>query len=469
MIVSAKKVNRPIKILQFGEGNFLRAFVEHKIEIANEMGIFDSNVQIVKPVNFGSTKTFKAQGCVYTVLLRGIVGGEQVIHKKVITCVDGISDSYGDYDEFISFASSADLRFVISNTTEAGIVYDENDRFESTPPVSFPGKVTKFLYERYNVFGGAKDKGLIFLPTELISKNGEHLRDCCLKLCKLWGLPDEFKLWIIDANIFCNTLVDRIVTGYPHDEADELEKELGYTDSLLVCGEPFALWVIESTNPTVAKEFPMDKAGLPVIFTDNLQPYRERKVRILNGIHTSCAAAAFLSGLDTVGEMMVDETLRKFLEKIAYGELAPMVPLPHDEVNAFVAQVIERFENPFIRHKLISITLNSISKFKVRVLPTILETFEKTGNVPPLLCFSLASLITFYTDGQRAGKPYEIKDDVSVLEFFAGSTNVDAFLSRTDFWGQDLTKIPGISEAVTASLRSIHEHGMRHAIEEVIA
>lgn len=477
------KTPRPITILQYGEGNFLRGFVEYMVDIANEKGLLNGGVQIIKPIPMGSIEPLRAQDCVYTVLLRGKKDSEVYTEKRIITSVAGVVDAYSEYERYAAFAENPELRFIISNTTEAGIVYDETDDIKLSPPKSYPGKLTKFLFDRYNHFNGAADKGFIILPVELIEKNGEKLLECCLKLANLWCLSDGFKAWLTDANIFCNTLVDRIVTGYPKDEAAELEKELGYEDKMIVTGEPFALWVIESKNPeAVAREFPLDKAGLPVIFTADLQPYRERKVRILNGAHTSSVLAAYLAGLNTVEDMMKDKQMRSFIERAVYTELAPMVPLPQGEVKTFADSVIERFENPFIKHNLLSISLNSISKFKARVLPTILETQSKINTLPKALCFSLAALMAFYRGdkadgkwiGRRNGDVYEISDDAAVLDFFAANKNLpaneftSAFLARADFWGGDLTAVPGLAAAVAESLQSIYDNGIRGAMETLL-
>lgn len=464
-----QKTPRPVKILQYGEGNFLRGFVEYIVDTANEKGVFNSDVQIVKSIPVGSLATLIQQDYIYTVLLRGKKDGEAYTEKRIVTCVAGAVDSYDEYEAYAAFAKNHELRFIISNTTEAGIIYDEHDDIALCPPKSYPGKLTKFLYERYIFFNGAKDKGLIVLPVELIEKNGETLKECCLKLSERWELPEEFKSWLTAANTFCNTLVDRIITGYPKDEIDALEQELGYSDRLLVTGEPYALWVIESDNTeTIAKEFPLNRAGLPVIFTNNLQPYRERKVRILNGAHTASVLAAYLSGLHTVGDIMKDKTTRGFLERAVYEELAPMVPLPYDEVKSFADTVMKRFENPFIRHNLFSIALNSVSKFKARVLPTIVETQANTCSLPPLLCFSLAALIAFYCEEPNT------MDDASVLRFFSENCAlptgelVQSFLNRSDFWDKDLTQIPGLVDAVSDSLQIIRGNGMTEAVQSLI-
>jgi len=449
------------------------------VDVAVEKGLFDASVQIVKPIAYGSVEALNAQDCVYTLMLRGKKDGETFVESRVITSVAGAVDPFSDYETYAAFTFSPELRFIVSNTTEAGIVFDESDDINLTPPKSFPGKLTKFLYQRYKHFNGASDKGLIILPVELIEDNGKQLLDCCQSLVRLWGLPGDFGDWLVNANIFCNTLVDRIVTGFPSDEIDAIEKELGYSDKQLVVGEPFTLWVIETSKPdVVAKELQLNKAGMPVVFTDNIVPYRERKVRVLNGAHTSSVLAAYLCGLDFVGDLMKDETMRAFLNAAVYDEIVPMVPLPESDVRAFADSVMERFENPFIKHSLLAISLNSVSKFKARILPTILDAYDKKGSLPSHLCFSLAALMTFYSGdkgdgklvGERDGVSYDIVDDAPVLEFFASHKGMEAdefvtaFLKRDDFWGKDLTRVDGFVDAVTGALRSIRENGMRGAV-----
>ena len=289
------KKERPVKVLQFGEGNFLRAFVDYMIDIANEKGEFDGDIVLVKPIEFGTLDRFHDQECQYTVQLRGRVDGEPKKINRIVTSVTDVVDAYGEYEKYADFAKLDTLRFIVSNTTEAGIVYDDTDKIELNPPKTYPGKLTKFLYERYKHFNGAQDKGLVMLPVELIDDNGIHLKECVLKFAELWKLEDEFVAWVNDACVFTSTLVDRIVTGYPRDEAEELCREFGYQDNLIVTGEPFALWVIESAKD-ISDEFPLPKAGLPVIFTDNQKPYKQRKVRILNGAHTSFVLASYLCG-----------------------------------------------------------------------------------------------------------------------------------------------------------------------------
>lgn len=477
------KVERPVRVLQFGEGNFLRAFVDYMIDIANEQGKFDGDIVLVKPIEFGSLDRFRAQESQYTVQLRGIADGEAKRINRVITSVTDVVDAYGEYERYAAYAKLDTLRFIVSNTTEAGIVYDDTDRLEMTPPKSYPGKLTKFLYERYRHFDGADDKGLVMLPVELIDDNGIRLKECVLKLAALWGLEDAFAAWLNDACVFTSTLVDRIVTGYPRDEAEELCREFGYQDDLIVTGEPFALWVIESEKD-ISAEFPLPDAGLPVIFTDNQKPYKQRKVRILNGAHTSFVLASYLCGNDIVLESMNDALILDFIKKTVFDEVIPTLTLPKQELIDFAEAVLTRFNNPYVKHALLSISLNSVSKWRARCMPSFLSYIEKEGRLPKHLTFSLAALLAFYTGseirdaaliGRRGDEEYRIMDDAAVLEFFAENSAKDAgeyaglALANEDFWGQDLTALAGVREAVASYVSDIRALGMRGAMEKIFA
>ncbi len=477
------KVERPVKVLQFGEGNFLRAFVDYMIDIANEQGKFNGDIVLVKPIEFGNLDRFHEQECQYTVQLRGIVDGEAKRINRVVTSVADAVDAYGEYEKYAAYAKLDTLRYIVSNTTEAGIVYDETDRIEFNPPKTYPGKLTKFLYERYKHFNGAADKGLVMLPVELIDDNGIHLKECVLKFAKLWNLEDGFVTWLNDACVFTSTLVDRIVTGYPRDEAEELCKEFGYQDNLIVTGEPFALWVIESAKD-ISKEFPLPDAGLPVIFTDNQKPYKQRKVRILNGAHTSFVLASYLCGNDIVLESMNDELILKYIKATIFDEVIPTLTLPKQDLVDFAEAVLTRFNNPYVKHAHLSISLNSVSKWRARCMPSFLEYIEKEGKLPAHLTFSLAALMAFYTGteirdkaliGHRDGQEYNIMDDADVLEFFAANSSKEpaeyahAVLSNENFWGQDLTKLAGVEEAVTNYISDIRSMGMRKTMEKYFA
>lgn len=473
------KKERPIKVLQFGEGNFLRAFVDYMIDIANEQGKFDGDIVLVKPIEFGNLDRFHKQESQYTVQLRGIVDGEPKRINRIVTSVTDVVDAYGEYEKYSAYAKLDSLRFIVSNTTEAGIVYDETDRMDFNPPKTYPGKLTKFLYERYKHFNGDLNKGLIMLPVELIDDNGIHLKECVKKFATLWKLEEGFTKWLEEACVFTSTLVDRIVTGYPKDEAEKLCNEFGYQDDLIVTGEPFALWVIESSKD-ISKEFPLPDAGLPVIFTDNQKPYKQRKVRILNGAHTSFVLASYLCGNNIVLESMQDEEIFNFMKTTIFDEVIPTLTLPKDELESFAQAVITRFNNPYVKHSLLAISLNSVSKWKARCMPSFLGFIEQYKKLPTHLTFSLAALMAFYTGteirdkaliGHRGDEEYNILDDASVLEFFAQNstketkTYAHAVLSNVNFWGQDLSALDGVETAVASYLEDIRTLGMRKAIE----
>lgn len=474
---------RPVKVLQFGEGNFLRAFVDYMIDIANERSFFDGSVVIVKPIEFGSLDRFREQECQYTVQLRGRVDGEPKKINRIVTSVADAVDAYTEYEKYAEYAALDTLRFIVSNTTEAGIVYDETDDIQLNPPKSYPGKLTKFLYERFQHFHGALDKGLIILPVELIDDNGLHLKECVLKQAANWSLEKAFVTWLEEACIFTSTLVDRIVTGYPKDEAEELCREFGYEDHLIDTGEPFALWVIESPKD-FSKEFPLPEAGLPVIFTKDHHPYKQRKVRILNGAHTSFVLASYLCGNDIVLQSMNDPLILNFIKGTLYDEVIPTLTLPKQDLMEFAEAVLARFNNPYVKHAHLSISLNSVSKWRARCMPSFLDYVKQEGKLPVHLTFSIAALMAFYTGteirekaliGHRGEEEYQILDDQAVLAFFAANSTKEPqeyahlVLSNEAFWGQDLSSLPGVEDAVTEYLSEIRKKGMRAAMEKYFA
>lgn len=476
-----QKTDRPLRVVQFGEGNFLRAFVDYMIDILNEKTDFNGSIAIVKPISFGSLERFADQNCLYTVILRGQENGKVVNTHRIVTSVNRAVDGADTWDNLAELAKCPTVRFVVSNTTEAGIVLDEKDTMEGVP-ATYPGKLTKFLYERYLAFEGSAESGVILLPVELIEDNGGKLRSCVLRLAQVWQLPEGFTVWLNNHCTFCSTLVDRIVTGFPAAEAETLWKSLGYRDALLDVGEPFGLWVIESDRD-IQGELPFAEAGLPVVFTADQRPYRERKVRILNGAHTSSVLAGWLYGKDIVRDMMQDPVTGTFVRQAVQEEIAPQVPLDRADVDAFADAVFERFENPFIDHALLAISLNSVSKWKARVLPSLKDHYAKHGTLPKLLTFSFAALLAFYTadtlqdDGLHAkradGTEYAIRDDRDVLKFFAENSArpaaefVDAAAGRTDFWGEDLRNYTGFAHTVTAHLEKIRQD-VRAAMQEIL-
>ncbi|WP_194976563.1 tagaturonate reductase [Aquiflexum lacus] len=448
---------RPIKVLQFGEGNFLRGFVDWMIDLMNEKTDFNGDVQIVQPIAQGLGELINKQDGLFHVKLQGILSGEIVQENRLITCVRGVNNPFEDYHEYLKLGENEDLKFVVSNTTEAGITFDSNDTCFDSLPLTFPGKLTALLYHRFKAFSGDPSKGLVMIPCELIDKNGIQLKSAVLDYAKLWNLPTSFANWINDRNVFCNTLVDRIVPGFPKDNIVEIQNELVYKDNLVVVAEPFHFWVIEGPE-NLQEIFPARKAGLQVKFVKEQSPYRTRKVRILNGAHTALVPVAYLDGFRTVREAVEDKIIGKFIKDTIYNEIIPTLDLPKEELEQFAADVLDRFRNPFIHHELISISLNSVSKFKVRVLPSLLEYHSKTGSWPKNLTKSLAALIKFY-NGRTGHETIPLKDDASVLEFFEKIWKEDDLtlivsetLGRVDFWGEDLRNYEGLEEVVLVHL-----------------
>ena len=411
------------RIIQFGEGGFLRSFVDMFVHIMNEKGVFDGKVVVVQPIEKGLISVLNDQHSVYHQYLRGIENGEVINSCTEVKSISRGVNPYTDYAEYLKLAHNPDMRFIISNTTEAGIEYLGTESLDDAPPKSFPAKITALLYERYK----AGLDGFILFCCELIDHNADFLKEYVIKYAKLWNLPDEFVNWIETKNHFCNTLVDRICTGYPKDEAPELCRELGCEDKLLNTAEIFHLWVIEGNYED---EFPLKKAGINVIWTDDVTPYKKRKVRILNGAHTSMVLAARMYGLSTVGECLKDEKVNAMLKKTLFEEIVPTLGNTEEDIS-FANAVLERFANPFVKHQLLSIALNSVSKFKARVLPTILEYKEKFGKLPKCLTMSLAALIAFYrTD--------EANDGEDVMKFMK-TASVSEILKKQEYWGEDLS------------------------------
>jgi tagaturonate reductase len=457
------------RIIQFGEGNFLRAFANWMVHEMNKKANFDAGVVVVQPIDQGLIKMLNDQDGLYTLYLNGIKNGKAISEHQIIDCIQRGVNPYENYADYLANATNPDLRFVISNTTEAGISYNAEDTLSDTPQKSFPGKLTALLYKRFQTFGGASDKGMIVIPCELVDKNGDNLKRIILQYAADWNLGDGFVEWINEDNIFCNTLVDRIVPGYPKDKMEAITKEFGYKDNLVVEGEQFHLWVIEGPE-SVKEEFPSEACGLNVIFTDNMEPYRTRKVRILNGAHTTLVPVGYLYGIDRVRESLEDEVVGKFLKDAIFNEICPTLDLSKEELDQFSNDVLDRFRNPYLEHELMSISLNSISKFKTRVLPSILEYIKRKNELPGHLLFSLATLIAFYK-GDRNGQPIAIKDDQVVLDFFKNAWNSNNFkevaesvLSNINFWGMDLTEIDGLQEEVTSHLGTILNDGMKTAL-----
>lgn len=476
----------PERVLQFGEGNFLRAFVDYFIDCMNEKAEFNSKVVLVQPIpnpgSFSLADVINEQEGLYTLYLRGFENNQKVNDKRIISSVSRCLNVYSDYEQVMECAKNPELRYIACNTTEAGIAYDPQCEFTDTPPSSYPAKLTQFLYRRYQEFGQMPGKGFVILACELIDDNGKELEKCVLKYAAQWNLETDFVEWIQKENIFCSTLVDRIVTGYPRSEAAAINEENGYEDNLIDTGEIFGFWVIEGPE-SLKKELPFEKAGLPVLITDDHKPYKQRKVRILNGAHTSMVLGAYLAGQDIVRDCMNDEVICGFMNKTIYDEIIPTLSLAEEDCKDFAAAVTERFKNPFIDHALLSISLNSTSKWKARVMPSLKGYVEKFGPLPECITASFAFYLKFYKglrleeDGLAASRgcnEYVVKDDRPILEFFEAhkdDSNMDyvaAVCGRTDFWGEDLNLIPGFAEQVTACLDAIDRQGAYEVMRRCI-
>ncbi|MDR2375786.1 MAG: tagaturonate reductase [Treponema sp.] len=496
-------VTRPERILQYGEGNFLRGFADWQIDILNEKTNFNGNVVAVQPRNREGAQgaLINTQRGLYTTVLRGLEGGNRAEEFRTIRSLSRCVNPYTQFDEYCACAENPELRLVFSNTTEAGISYQEGEELQDRPQRSFPGKVAAFLHRRYKYFRGDRSKALVFIPCELIDRNGDTLRCIVERHAAAWKLGEDFTRWL-DACVFCNTLVDRIISGFPGEEAESLWEKLGYRDELLTAGEHFYLWVIEKpkTAPGVPawdyrRELPLEEAGLNIVWTGNLDFYRTRKVRILNGAHSSTALAAYLYGLDTVDQCLTDPVVYRFMQQAVFNEIVPSIEMGNgtseetgvEALIRFAHETLERFANPFLKHQLLSICLNSVSKFKTRVLPSILSYQKKYGRAPRALCCSLAALIVFYrgrniTDGEMEGCRiknqkefhYPIRDNREILQYFAdiwtapdGPTMRDLVhkaLSCPELWGEDLSLYPALEDAVSAALETMLKDGIGAAL-----
>ena len=466
--------NAPEKVMQFGEGNFLRAFVDYFFDLANEKAGFNGKVVLVQPIAQGLTDLINRQEGLYTLYLRGSEKGKKVDEKRVISCVSRCINPYGEWDKVLELARSPELEIIVSNTTEAGIVHETESRFDQEPPISFPAKLTRVLYERWK----AGRKGLIILSCELIDNNGKELLRCVKQYIDDWKLEPAFKEWVEKENVFCSTLVDRIVPGRIRDpkEVEALAAANGYEDPLTDVGEVFGFWAIEGPEG-LEDRLPFKKAGVPVTVVQDVTPYKKRKVRILNGAHTGFVLGAYLAGFDIVRDCMENDTIRGFMNRMLEEEVIPTLPLDKKDLEEFAAAVQDRFNNPFVNHELMSISLNSTSKWRARNMPTFLDYVKEKGKLPPFLTMSLAAYIAFYSSDLQAldekglharrpkGNEYVINDDRWALEFFWNHRKdtpeelVHAVLTNEQMWGQDLSKVPELEEATVKNLKLIREKG----------
>ena len=455
----------PIKVVQFGEGNFLRAFVDYAFQKLNTELDFNAGIAVVQPIENGLINILNEQDGLYTLFLNGIKNGKKIQTKELITNIVKGIDPYINFKEYLQLAKEEDLEFIISNTTEAGIAFDPLDTLNGEPPNSFPAKLTLLLYERFKFFNGDASKGLTIIPCELINYNATNLKEIILKYIDIWKLKADFKNWIVKYNYFHNTLVDRIVPGYPKDQIEKYNAQLDYQDDLIVTAEPFFLWVIEGDN-TLKEKLPFDKISLNVKIVDDMQPYRTRKVRILNGAHTAMVPFSILYGNSTVKETIENDFTGKFIEEAVFTEIIETLDLGEEELKSFTDEVFDRFRNPFIKHKLSSIALNSISKFKVRVLPSLLKYIKLNNKIPVHLTYSFACLVQFYKGTWQRNK-LPVQDSKEIIDAFSkiwtlnDSTKITkVILKNRDFWGQDLNLIEGLPQAMSLALEEIEKNGI---------
>ncbi|MDB7102359.1 tagaturonate reductase [Enterococcus mundtii] len=453
-----------ITCLQFGEGNFMRGFVDWQLQQLNNQGLYQGNVAIVQPLAHGLSDKLAEQDQLYTVLLQGLIDGKVIDTTEPITVIDRTLNPYEQWQEFLALAEIDELAFVFSNTTEAGISYHEADTRNDIPPTSFPAKLTAFLYHRFKM----NKNGLTIIPCELIDRNAELLKKFVLKYAKNWQLETEFVDWLHQENHFYCSLVDRIVPGFPRDEIDELHQRLGYDDQLLVKAEPFMLWVIEAPEE-LNERLPLKKAGLNVVLTDDLTPYRERKVHLLNGPHTAMVPIGLLSNVSTVEEVMKDPLLSDYINTLVTSELIPMLRLPEEELLAYARQINERFLNPFAHHQLHAIALNSVAKFQTRLLPILKKYIEKREALPSYLTVSFAALILLYRSDHSK---IQVNDDPMVLASFAEAwaepeTAVLQLLKNPTLWGEDLSVLPDLTETVSHYVTEIDQKGIRNVLHEL--
>ena len=486
---TAPKSVAPERIIQFGEGNFLRAFVDWIIWNMNAKTNFNGSVVVVQPIDKGMVEWLNGQDCLYHVNLQGRLNGEPVNSLERIDVISRALNPYSQNAAFMALAEQPDIRFVISNTTEAGITFDPACKFTDAPASAYPGKLVQLLYRRYKTFNGDPKKGLILMPCELIFLNGHHLKECIYQYIELWkedlGADYEgFKEWFTKYNYVCATLVDRIVPGFPRKDIAEIQEKVGYNDNLVVQAEIFHLWVIEKPeNMSIEElraEFPAEKAGLHVLIAESEKPYHERKVTLLNGPHTVLSPVAYLSGINIVRDACNDPVIGQYIHKVQFEELMETLNLPMDELRQFASDVLERFNNPYVDHQVTSIMLNSFPKFETRDLPGLKVYLERKGTLPKGLVLGLAAIITYYKGGTRAdGAPIQPNDAQEIMDLLAqlwatGDTRkvAEGVLGATDIiWKeskQNLNEIPGLTDMVEGFLNDIQAKGMVETVKSIL-
>lgn len=475
----------PEKVLQFGTGVLLRGLCDYYINKANNAGIFNGRAVVVKSTSTGGTDEFLAQDCLYTHCIRGIEDGAKAEENIINASISRVLSAKDEWSEILACAKNPEMEIVISNTTEVGIALSPKDKIDAIPPVSFPGKLLAFLYRRFKFFNGDAEKGMVIVPTELLPENGKKLKTIILELARLNSPETDFITWIENCNYFCNSLVDRIVPGkLPLQEKEEVEKEAGFRDDLMIMSEPYGLWAIETNNKKAAEKLSFSKADEGVVIAEDISKFRELKLRLLNGTHTFTCGLAYLAGFTTIKETMADEKMAKFVQQLMQNEIAPNIPykVEPEEATEFSNKVLDRFRNPFLEHKVLAITVQYSSKMKTRNIPLLLENYKKTSDVPLLMAFDFAAHILFMNCQEENGKffgnyndkKYPVEDDNAHLyadkwNNYKGDSLVSAILSDHKLWETDLTVLDGFKEAVAVDLHRLQNSEVRQAIKEVLA
>lgn len=470
---TVEKKELPRKILQFGEGNFLRAFVDWMIDKANNAGVMNHGVVAVQPIAQGMADMLKKQDCMYHVYLEGIKDKQPVKEIDLVKCIMDALNPYSQYAEYEKLFLSEELEMIISNTTEAGIRYEEGDDLNALPPKSFPAKMTALLHKRFQKFNGVADKGLLIICCELIEDNGSTLLEYVLKHAEANNLGTDFINWVKTANHFYDTLVDRIVPGFPRENIDEIKAEIGFDDNLVVKGEYFHVWAIGG-DPVIKERFPLDKAGLNVLFMDDIKDFRAKKVRILNGSHTAMVPVALQLGCETVMDAFNTPEVEKYINEMVADEVLPVINEDPAELKEFASHILERFYNPYLKHYLKDISLNSISKWETRDYPTVLDNSKKLNKFAKLTSFSFASLMVLYT-GKSEAKGFVPNDTPEFIEFIQSTFNpndvkgwVAGIVNNKQMWKEDFTQVPQFVDEVSKDVEAILNKGMEQALKDII-
>ena len=464
----------PVKIMQFGEGNFLRAFVDWMIDKANNDGIMNHGIALVQPIGGGEVvkQIFQKQDNLYHVYLEGIKDKQPVKEVALIKSITDIINPYTEYKKYEELFLNEGLELIFSNTTEAGIRYEEGDDLNAEPPKSFPAKMTALLHKRYRKFNGDAAKGLQIVCCELIEDNGSTLREFVIRHAQANNLGEDFVNWVKSANHFYDTLVDRIVPGFPKETINEIQEEIGFEDNLVVKGEYFHVWAIGGDS-SIKEKLPLDKAGLNVLFMDDIRPFRAKKVRVLNGAHTAMVPLALQLGCETVMDAFNTPEVEQFINRMVAEEVLPGIGEDPEELKAFAAKILERFYNPYLKHYLKDISLNSLSKWETRDFPTVADNYNKLGKQAKLTTFSLAALLVLYSGQSEVG--FTPNDTSEFVQFIQSTFNkedikgwVNGIINNDKIWTAPLKDLPGFADEVAVAVEAILSKGMKAAITEVL-